>query len=217
MATRPIFVPNPTLNHLIEEVYIDFTWTKGFSKSRVQERILNLHDAASRRGIGPVLEISTKSPLEIGAKLSAFNLSFSTKEGIVMTVESAYQGSKVFERGGPYQDLYDLAARRAKRDTRLRTSGRVVGFRLLDEDFPIQPETIFYDWLYCTALSQHPELEHELLKYRAFSDIAFNPKKSINCQARSAALYVALNLRGLTEQVRHEKNLLLLLQANLPG
>jgi len=34
------------------------------------------------------------------------------------------------------------------------------------------------------ALSQHPELAAEASSYAGFSDIEFNPKKSINCQAR---------------------------------
>ena len=32
----------------------------------------------------------------------------------------------------------------------------------------------------------------KILNYTAFTDIEFNPKKSINCQARSCALYVSL-------------------------
>ncbi|MDW9231752.1 hypothetical protein C7S15_5898 [Burkholderia cepacia] len=35
------------------------------------------------------------------------------------------------------------------------------------------------------------------MTYRAFSDIAFNPERSINCQAYAAALYVSLHERGL--------------------
>lgn len=35
------------------------------------------------------------------------------------------------------------------------------------------------------------------MTYRAFSDIAFNPDRSINCQAYAAALYVSLHDRGL--------------------
>lgn len=35
------------------------------------------------------------------------------------------------------------------------------------------------------------------MTYRAFSDIAFNPERSINCQAYAAALYVSLCERGL--------------------
>ena len=32
----------------------------------------------------------------------------------------------------------------------------------------------------------------ELYRYRGFSDIVFNPQRSLNCQARAAALFVSL-------------------------
>lgn len=62
----------------------------------------------------------------------------------------------------------------------------------MGEDFPTTPLTAFYDWLYIRALWQNQLLADQLGKFKAFSDIAFNPKRSVNCQARSAALYVAL-------------------------
>lgn len=37
------------------------------------------------------------------------------------------------------------------------------------------------------------------MKYDGFTDIEFNPEKSINCQARAAALFVSLSRRGLLE------------------
>jgi type I restriction enzyme M protein len=45
------------------------------------------------------------------------------------------------------------------------------------------------------------DLREKILEYSAFSDIEFNPKKSINCQARSAALFVALHQANLLDQV----------------
>jgi hypothetical protein len=62
----------------------------------------------------------------------------------------------------------------------------------LGESFPLVPRTSFYDWLYLHALIQNEHLLPELEEYNAFSDIAFNPEKSLNCQARSAALYLGL-------------------------
>jgi hypothetical protein len=59
------------------------------------------------------------------------------------------------------------------------------------------PRTAFYDWLYINALHKRPDLAEQVLTYRAFSDIAFNPERSINCQAYAAALYVSLSDRGL--------------------
>ena len=61
----------------------------------------------------------------------------------------------------------------------------------------LDPKTAFYDWLYLHALNQNEELALHLLSFAGFTDIAFNPKRSINCQARSAALYVSLHKCGL--------------------
>ncbi|MDE0337669.1 MAG: hypothetical protein OXI80_08355 [Caldilineaceae bacterium] len=156
--------------------------------------IESLHEAAKRQGIPSVLEISTKSSSKLGESLSAFELSLTTPQGVTMSVESAYQGSKVFEDGGPFHDLYEVSSREAKRDPRLRNSGEVTAFEFCGQEFAIEPQTAFYNWLYMTALSQRePPVLQELKRFKGFSDIAFNPKRSINCQARAVAVYVALN------------------------
>lgn len=60
-------------------------------------------------------------------------------------------------------------------------------------NFPLEPKTAFYDWLYINALYEHREwLRSHILKYAGFTDIEFNPERSINCQARSCALLVTL-------------------------
>ena len=55
--------------------------------------------------------------------------------------------------------------------------------------FRLETRTFFYDWLYVSALAGHPELVNELEHRAAFTDIEFNPKRSINCQAHSVALF----------------------------
>lgn len=195
MAIRPVFIPS-SQHPFVKEVPVEFEWFPGFALSQAQKSIRALHRAAEDQGIAPLLEISSKSPQNLGRALSALSLSL-TIQGQTMTVESAFQGSKVFAQGGPYTDLYTMAGRDAKRDPRLRTSGQVVGFRFLDIDFPLEPKTAFYNWLYLTALTQHPKLAEDLLSYAGFTDIAFNPKRSWNCQARAAALYTALRHRQI--------------------
>lgn len=39
------------------------------------------------------------------------------------------------------------------------------------------------------------------MQYQAFTDITFNPKKSIHCAAYSLAMFVALNKRELLDNV----------------
>jgi hypothetical protein len=98
-------------------------------------------------------------------------------------VECAFQGSKVFEDGGPFTDMFAMAPRDAKRDERLQTSGRLIGFRFMERDWALEPQTAFYDWVYISALIARKDLAEGLSKYSAFTDIEFNPEKSINCQA----------------------------------
>jgi hypothetical protein len=115
-------------------------------------------------------------------------------------VECAFQGSKVFEDGGPFTDMFAMAPRDAKRDERLQTSGRLIGFRFMERDWALEPQTAFYDWVYISALIARKDLAEGLSKYSAFTDIEFNPEKSINCQAYSVALFVSLQRGNLLEQ-----------------
>ena len=178
----------------VESIDIEFQWFPGFSQKQTRKTIASLHEAARKVEIHPVLEISRKSTSALGVSLSAFELSLRTQSTKTISVESAYQGSKVFEDGGPFHDLYEVSSREAKRDPRLRNSGEVTAFEFSGKRFPIEPQTAFYNWLYMTALSQRePPVLQELKRISAFSDIAFNPKRSINCQARAVAVYVALN------------------------
>lgn len=182
------------------------------AKSQSQKSIASLHAEAQRiLHVERVLEISSKSPDELGVSLSAFNLMIKTvKHEREFSLECAYQASKVFERGGPFTDLLNARSIDAKRDPRLTQNGRLIKFHFYGTDWDLQPRTAFYDWLYINALHKQPELAEQVLGYRAFSDIAFNPERSINCQAYAAALYVSLHERGmLTEDLlKNQKNYL---------
>jgi hypothetical protein len=171
------------------------------SLQQKQKSIDSLHECARKQGIHPILEISSKSPDELGIKLSAFNLQIVTKKlKKTFSVEVAFQASKVFDNGGPYYDLLGGSSREAKKDPRIKSSGNLKKFEFYSQEFPIKPRTFFYDWLYVNALCQNENLAHGLLKYEGFTDIEFNPKKSINCQAYSAALYVSLYKHNLLEK-----------------
>ncbi|MEW6281613.1 MAG: hypothetical protein AB1758_23585 [Candidatus Eremiobacterota bacterium] len=85
------------------------------------KNIQALYEGAVQRGLTPLLEISSKSPEPLGRELSALNLTFQ-HQGCRLSVESAFQGSKVFERGGPYHSLYELPGREARAYPALRSS-----------------------------------------------------------------------------------------------
>jgi hypothetical protein len=200
VAERPVFVPVTKGTRLIAEVPIRFPWHSGMAASQKKKNIVELHTSAAARGLSPLLEVSTKSDEKLGQRLSAFNLKV-LLEKTEVPFESAYQGSKVFSNGGPYTDLYDADPRAAKRDPRIKDSGRIVGFRFHQIDFPIFPKTAFYDWLYLNALYPHREfLRKYLAPFKGFTDIEFNPERSLNCQARSCATFIAVDARALLDE-----------------
>ena len=210
MAIRPVFIPITDGDIGVIEKAIDFKWHPGMAKSQKQKSVSELHSAAKLFGINNILEISSKSLDELGILLSAFNLSFVTKRyNHQITVESAFQGSKVFKRGGPYKDLYLADSITSKKDIRIKDSGQLVGFNFFNIEFPLIPRTYFYDWLYINALVNNPQLVEELYKFDGFSDIEFNPKKSINCQAHAAALFVSLSSAGALEEALSSPDLFL--------
>jgi hypothetical protein len=195
MAERPIFVPITEDGGYVRQVDFEIPWAGGFAEVQKQKNIRALHSAAEKGGYFPLLEISSKSDVKVGRHLSAFHLKV-TLNGGEIPLENAYQGSKVFEDGGPFRDLYSLEPREAKRDPRLRASGPLVGFRFEGRDFPLDPKTVFYDWLYLRAIFPYREWVMKRItvdvEYAGFTDIEFNPAKSINCQAKSCALFVVL-------------------------
>ena len=93
----------------------------------------------------------------------------------------------------------------AKKDTRLKQSGDLVGFEFFGTCWPIEPKTAFYDWLYLNSLRKNQWAVEQLDDYDAFTDIEFNPQKSINCQAYSVALFKSLLGRGLLNEALKSK------------
>ena len=183
----------------------DFEWFSGFSIAQKRRSIRSLHEAYLRRHPGKrVLEISSKGEAELGNRLSAFNLTLPV-DGRDVLVECAFQSGKVFEGGGPYTDLLDATPRNAKRDVRLKESGRLTGFSFLGEDWRIEPKDAFYRWLYIQALMANTDLAEELVGYDAFTDIEFNPKRQVNCQAIAAATYVSLVQAGKLDEAMHDR------------
>ncbi len=204
MANRPVFLvsQDDSINEFVEKKDIEFQWFPGFSQKQKQKSIKSLHESIIREiSDANILEISSKSTAELGVKLSAFNLMITHKNTKqTFSVESAFQSSKVFEKGGPYRDILNMNSREAKKDKRLKNSGDLKYFDFFNTKWGLNPKTLFYDWLYINALGQNKDLIKEVIKYNAFTDIEFNPSKSINCQANAAALFVSLFNKGLLEK-----------------
>lgn len=190
-TTRPIFIPNRDSIGVVEQ-YIEFDWHMGMSAEVRKRSINSLHQEAQKQGFNNILEVSSKSEQEIGIQLSAFFL----RNIKGYPVENLFQSSKVFEKGGPYRDLLTVTPREAKRDERLRNSGNLIRFTFNNKNYPLEPVSLFYDWLYINVLfsERNLELRERFLgsKFDSFSDIEFNPEKSFSCQARTLALCVSL-------------------------
>ena len=203
MANRPIFIPVGKTKCIVREVHIDFPWTPGYSVLQKRKNIHNLHKAANAKGMHNLLEVSSRSRERIGRQLSAFNMGIVHGDNTKL-VEGLYQGSKVFEDGGPYTDMHTMTGREAKQDQRLRTSGRLVGFEYNGIKWPLEPKTAFYDWLYIDVLIREHSAD-AVANYDGFTDIEFNSRGSINCQARAVARAVALHRLGTLGEVMHSQ------------
>lgn len=203
MANRPVYVPM-TRAPFYQEWNVEFTYNAGFSTAQKQRNIEAIHSAFLKRKPDAVpLEISSKSLTPLGVKLSAFNLKKHIPSlNIDIPVENAYQGGKKFKFGGPYTDLYQISPKEAKNDERLKNSGAMTAYVFEDAEYPLEPKNGFYDWIYIQALCENKEFMEEITKYNAFTDVEFNPNKSINCQARAAAIFVGIAKAGLLDQIR---------------
>jgi len=203
MAQRPVFVAVDFVPYA-SAWNVEFDYAPGFADVQQRKNIAAIHEGFARRYPDRrVLEISSKSTQEGGRELSAFSLpKFVASLGRSVPVECCYQAAKVFEKTGPHADLLTASPRDAKRDPRLRSGGRIVAFEFEGTRYPTMPRTAFYDYLYVQALLENPGLASTVLAYDAFTDIAFNPQRSENCQARAAALFVGAHRAGRADDLR---------------
>ena len=181
MAIRPAWTIKD--GKVIREDF-EFAWNGGFAITQKQKNIKALHQAILDTKGERALEISTKGMEEPGNSLSAFNLTLGGKY-----IENIFQAAKQYENGGPYLDLLDAEPEDAKRDPRHTSSGKLVAFVRDGDVWPLEPKTAFYDYIYVTAVCEKYGTQLDLSQYHWYTDIEFNPKRSINCQARSAAIY----------------------------
>lgn len=182
MATKMCFLSNN--KSAFEEKIVEFTYVKGLAFSQKQKNVLSFH--SSIRELYPnakILEVSTKSHSNIGVDLSAFNLKL---DGV--PIENIFQASKVFENGEQFDFLISYHPREAKQFV-AKEGLKLKSFKYKGMEIPLNPPSMFYDYIYCTALSKIPHISKELAYYDIFTDIEFNEKKQINCQARACAIY----------------------------
>ena len=201
MANRPVFFPRFDAVG-VEERHYEFEWFPGFAPSQKRKCVASLHGAVRReKPDARVLEVSRRSEIEAGVALSAFNLKLPV-DGTPCTVEAVFQAGKAFEGGvGPFPELRTREPKLVRDVVRARSAGHpLAAFEADGVRWPLLPRTAFYDWLYLNALRANPELAAAVETYDAFTDIEFNPEKSLNCQAAAAALYRSLVHAGKLDE-----------------
>ncbi|AGZ25755.1 MULTISPECIES: DarT1-associated NADAR antitoxin family protein [Staphylococcus] len=187
-----------------KKIKVEFTWHSGFSKEQKQKNMISLHQTFLERFSNyKILEVSTKSKVDVGVKASAFNLTIETKKGNTFSVEELFQTSKVYKKNGDQSHLLkdNVDIREIKRKLReINENDEMIRYSCFNQDFPLEPRTLFYNWLYINVLNRNEQLAKEVLKFDAFTDIEFNPKRSYNCQAEACSIYVSLVRRDLLEK-----------------
>ncbi len=179
----------------------EFVWNGGFAVSQKRKNINNLHQSILNETGNRALEISSKGEVELGNQLSAFNM---RTNGVF--IENVFQSSKKYENGGPYLDLLNVEPKDAKRDERHKTSGRLVAFVRDGVEWPLEPKTAFYDYIYVLTVIENFGCELDLSQYQWFTDIEFNPNKSLNCQARAVAIYKLIQEKAAFEVLNNKKS-----------
>ena len=209
MATRPAWTIKD--GAVVKEDF-SFAWNGGFAITQKQKNINALHQAIKNEKGEAALEISSKGTVPIGRDMSAFFLKLS---GIYL--ENIFQAAKKYENGGPYPDLLQVSPKEAKRDDRHQNSGSLTAFVRNQDIWPLEPKTAFYDYIYVSAVIENYGYDLDLSDYRWFTDIEFNPKKSINCQARSAAIYQLIRQERLYDVTENMDAWILFHKAHVNG
>ena len=205
MTFRPAFFTQFNSIGVNDAESFAFTWNPGFAFSQKQKNVIALHSAIlSRHPQCRPLEVSSKSLDEIGVRLSAFNLSIPFR-GENCSVESIFQASKVFEYSGPFPELYSHDSREVRNFVRENARGTLVAFEANGKRWGLNPTRAFYDWIYIKALVRNPELAETVLGFDCFTDIEFDPQKSLNCQAYAVALYCSLVHANALEEALSDK------------
>lgn len=206
MVTRPVFSPEKDSVGVKVENSAPFVWNPGFSPSQKKKNVVALHEAIRKSNpeMRP-LEVSSKSERGVGVALSAFNLG-TMSNGKFYSVESVFQASKVFAGGiGPFPELYEGNPAEVRAKVRELAKSPLVAFKTGDVVWDLNPTRAFYDWVYCRALHRNPVLVEELAPYNCFTDVEFNPVRSLNCQAYAVALYLSLAANGVLDAALERK------------
>lgn len=197
VATRMAFISK---DNKLYFKYYSFEYFSGFAITQKRKSIESLHNTIKKDDIINILEVSRKNENQLGVLLSAFNLKIKIDNNSY-PVECLYQSSKVFGniQYKECQFMEPVDAKRYVKEKMEQYSLNLTQFRFGDLIFPLNPKSLFYDYLYILALYQNEELALQIINYDCFTDIEFNHKKQYASQARSCAIYKHLYLNKCVE------------------
>ena len=199
MATKMCFAVGEDV--AFEERIVEFEYIKGMAFSQKQKNVLSFHTSIQKMFPNSrIIEISTKSQSQLGVQLSAFNLRL---DGYPL--ECVFQSSKLFEGNIQLNHLLFEEPKAAKQYIHNNVSLHLIGFKYKDELFDLIPRTMFYDYIYISALIQSDIDASDIANYDIFTDIEFNEKKAYNCQARACAIYAHMLRHGSVEYYMSSK------------
>lgn len=144
---------------------------------------------------GRILEISSRSPEDLGRQLSAMNLR-AADDPQRRSVEAVYQAAKTYGAGGPATPA--RSGYEAKRiDRERRRQGPLTGFQHAGRRWTLDTGTAFYDWLWArSALAAYgPKIIERLQEYDGFTD-QFHRAGARACQAKTAAIVAGMGERA---------------------
>ena len=129
------------------------------------------------------LDINIRNPNELARALAPYQISLGEYK-----VESLYHSSKLFEGGGPYQELASMPVGKVLNDPRLKDSGEVIDFYYKGQYWGMD-RVFFYDFLFVKAAKESIDNEKlkQLLDYDYFTDIESKRTAERN-PARSVAI-----------------------------
>lgn len=199
MAERPVFMAKKSYP-FYQTVEISFKYFAGFAMVQKRKNIAEIHAGFEKLYPDvPVLEASSKAATELGKSLSPFYL-MAEDDGHQYPVECVFQASKVFQAGGPFLQLLNMEAIKAKTTSLTKTKGALLYYQYQNEKYPLDPKGWLFDWIYMKALQNHPQLQEKAMEYSAFTDIAFNPKTGSTCQAKCLAVFKGLSQKGILDE-----------------
>ena len=164
----------------------------------------------------PVFEVMEQAPFfrRINIDFTFYNgFSFQQKQRCIRSLHGSYRevtgNDEILEVSSESDDPLGIALSAFNLSVGDDQGNRLTVeslFQRYKDNHPINPPTYFFDWLYVNTLHQNPELAEGVIRYKAFTDIEFNPARQINCQAEAAAIYVGLKNSGKLEEALEDKD-----------